>query len=85
MTDTASAPASGVPGTLEVYLLDQVPAAVVVADLDGLVTLWNREAEAIFGWTREEAIGRHVTEVTTPPEGLAETARGSGGFGSTGR
>jgi PAS domain S-box-containing protein len=33
------------------------------------VTTWNPAAERLFGWTREEAIGRHFDELvarTTP-------------------
>ncbi len=72
MTDTASAPSSGVPGTFEHSVLDHVPAAVVGTDLDGVVTYWNREAEVMYGWSRDEVLGRHVTDVTTPVGGLAE-------------
>jgi PAS domain S-box-containing protein len=32
--------------------------AVVFADCDGVIRLWNRRAETIFGYSRSEAIGR---------------------------
>jgi PAS domain S-box-containing protein len=35
--------------------------AVLSKDLNGFVTSWNRGAEAIYGYTDEEAIGRHVS------------------------
>ena len=34
--------------------------AVIFADRDGVIRLWNRAAEGIFGYTREEAIGRSL-------------------------
>jgi PAS domain S-box-containing protein len=36
------------------------PIAIVAADLDGVVQLWNPAAEWLFGWGREEAVGRPV-------------------------
>jgi len=38
-------------------LLDAVNAAVVVTDLDTVVTHWNPGAAYLFGWTPEEAVG----------------------------
>ena len=40
-------------------LIDYVPAAVYVVDLDGLVSGWNPAASAMFGWSELETIG-HV-------------------------
>ncbi|WP_410538135.1 PAS domain-containing protein [Streptomyces sp. KL2] len=39
-------------------LLDGMDAALCAFDADGVVTHWNREAERILGWTRQEAVGR---------------------------
>jgi PAS domain S-box-containing protein len=35
--------------------------AVMSKDLDGIVTLWNPAAERMYGYTAEEAVGRHIS------------------------
>lgn len=37
--------------------LESVQDAVMVADRDGIIRLWNRGAEVLFGFTAQEAIG----------------------------
>ncbi|HRO70037.1 MAG TPA: PAS domain S-box protein [Chitinophagaceae bacterium] len=49
-------------------ILQNAPDAVVVIDTDGVVTNWNQEAKAIFGWTAEEAKGRLLSELIIPPD-----------------
>lgn len=34
--------------------------AVVVSDADGLITLWNKAAERLFGYTEAEAVGQSL-------------------------
>jgi len=75
MTDTARVPSPGVPGTFHQLLLDDVPAAVVVTDPDGTILFWNRHAESIYGWSRDEAIGRNLLEVSTSPDHDDEVRR----------
>jgi PAS domain S-box-containing protein len=49
-------------------VLDHVDLAVIATDAEGLVTTWNARARALYGWTREEALGRHISELTVPEE-----------------
>ena len=40
--------------------------AFVAMDAQGRITEWNRQAELIFGWPRDEALGRTVAETIVP-------------------
>lgn len=46
-------------------LLDSAPDAMVISDSDGVITMVNRQTESLFGWTRDELLGRTV-EVLMP-------------------
>jgi PAS domain S-box-containing protein len=40
--------------------------AVMSKDLDGIVTTWNPAASRLYGYTAEEAIGRHISFLVPP-------------------
>ena len=46
------------------------PLAIIATDVNGLVKLWNPAAERLFGWMRDEVIGRENPVV---PENVRET------------
>jgi PAS domain S-box-containing protein len=75
--------------------LEHLPIACIVLDGEFRVSSWNRAAERLFGWLREEAVGRHPFDLYVPPErratvdelferlGAGEVAVGDEGEGRT--
>ncbi|MBV7544544.1 PAS domain S-box protein [Acidovorax sp. sic0104] len=51
---------------------EQNPDALLVLSPQGAVLNWNAAAEAIFGYTESEALGRSIGELIVPPDKLAE-------------
>jgi PAS domain S-box-containing protein len=58
--------------------------AVVTMNAEGTITEWNAQAENIFGWTREEAVGRPLVETIVPERFREAHRRGLERFLSTG-
>ncbi len=48
---------------LEAAIVTASPFPIIGIDPDGFVTSWNPAAEAIFGWSREEVLGRLLPTV----------------------
>lgn len=42
-------------------LLDLTHDTVFVGDMNDVITYWNRGAAELYGWTREEAIGKSLS------------------------
>ena len=40
--------------------------AMIIADGESIIVEWNRKAEIIFGWTREEALGQRLSDLIIP-------------------
>jgi PAS domain S-box-containing protein len=41
-------------------LVEQAPVSIIVADREGLIRVWNRASEALFGHCAREALGRSL-------------------------
>ena len=48
-------------------IVDTAHDAFIGIDSDGRVVAWNAQAEATFGWTRAEVVGRSLAETIVPP------------------
>lgn len=59
--------------------------AVVMTDPEGRVAHWNPAAERIFGYLREEILGRGVHETLVPAEDVPRAVRGLRVFAAGGR
>jgi PAS domain S-box-containing protein len=49
-------------------ILDAALDAVIAIDDTGCITEWNPQAQAVFGWRRDEVLGRRLSETIVPPE-----------------
>lgn len=48
-------------------LKDSSSLALVELDMTGKIAGWNNQAEHVFGWTEEEALGRHFELIVPEP------------------
>jgi PAS domain S-box-containing protein len=55
-------------------LLNAVKQAVVVTDLAGTITYWNRFAEQLYGWPAGEALGRSINDLLPAVAASADAA-----------
>ncbi|MBL8602656.1 MAG: PAS domain S-box protein [Myxococcales bacterium] len=49
-------------------LLDKAQDAIVVTDLEQHITFWNAGAERLYGWRRDQAMGRRFAEMVYSQE-----------------
>jgi PAS domain S-box-containing protein len=47
-------------------IIDTALDAVITMDAKGTITSWNKQAELSFGWSHNEAIGRHMSNLIIP-------------------
>lgn len=48
-------------------ILENTSDAYIGMDENGIVTAWNRKAEEIFLWSRDEAVGQLIEDLIIPP------------------
>ena len=65
-------------------MLDEALDAVVTMNADGVATGWNTQAEVIFGWSREDAVGRRLSDTIIPARDREAHERGLRHFLATG-
>ena len=49
-------------------IVDTAYDAFISIDALSVMTEWNRQAEVMFGWSREEAVGRRLSDTIIPPQ-----------------
>ncbi|NHZ69772.1 MAG: EAL domain-containing protein, partial [Thermotogales bacterium] len=65
-------------------IMESAMDAVIVADEKGRILEWNPQAEAMFGWSREEAVGSYLHDTVIPPEHHEAHRQGIGRLMETG-
>ena len=65
-------------------ILDNALDAVLSADEKGFITLWNDQAEIIFGWKKDEAIGKRISDLIIPSQYKKSHESGIRSYISTG-
>ena len=50
--------------------------AVITMNAEGEITSWNKQAETVFGWSSQDALGRRVSEVIIPEKQRAAHEQG---------
>src|SRR5471030_2135252 len=56
-------------------VLEQTGEAVIVKDLNAIVTFWNREAASLYGFSAEEAVGQPMRKLHCADLSEADYAR----------
>jgi len=65
-------------------VLDAALDAVIVADKQGVIREWSPQAEAVFGWSRSEALDRTISELIIPEEARESHRKGLARYATTG-
>ncbi len=67
----------------QAVLIDLSPDGIIVRKTDGTITFWSKGAEALYGWTKDEAVGQQTnkllkTKFSEPFESIIEKMKVSG-------
>ena len=66
-------------------IVETAHEAFIAMDAGGRITDWNHQAEVTFGWSRAEAMGRHLVETIIPPQYREAHRKGLQHFLATGQ
>ena len=66
-------------------IVDTAHDAFIAMDIEGRITDWNAQAEATFGWSRSEAVGRFLADTIIPHQHREAHKRGLQHFLATGQ
>lgn len=69
-------------GYADPEVIDLIGESVLAINLDGRITAWNRASEALYGWSRVQAIGSTYEEIFGDNWIDCENDRGSASSGS---
>ncbi|MDI9578269.1 MAG: PAS domain S-box protein [Thermoproteota archaeon] len=48
----------------DTVLMDHVSQSVMMVDANRKICFWNRASEKLYGWTKEEVLGRNVVDIS---------------------
>ena len=65
-------------------IIETASDAFISIDADGIVIGWNRQAETMFGWMRDEAVGRRLSDMIVPEQYRAGHEHGLRRFAASG-
>ena len=66
-------------------IIDAALDAIVGINTDGEISLWNPQAELIFGWKKEEILGQSLTDKIVPPQYREKHTKGFEHYLKTGK
>ena len=69
--------------SIHIQMIEQASKAVLFADANEIIKIWNKKAELVFGYTSEEAIGRPLA-IIIPDRFLSRHQDGYKGVMKTG-
>lgn len=67
-------PPNSLSASLHRAIIEQAQDAIIFADRDGVIRLWNRGAEIIFGFAAAEALGRNLDLIVPEKQRRAHNA-----------
>jgi len=45
----------------QAQIIEQVHDCVIITDMNGIITFWNKGAYLLYGYTKQEALGKHIS------------------------